>query len=49
MMIEWADDGTLNEIINNEIFNRKTEIIISEDEPDSTFPNLHWYHEVRSD
>lgn len=46
MMIQWLEDGTLDDILNHELMNRKPEIHISEEEPITNFPNTYWYHDV---
>lgn len=46
MMEKWADDGTLDDIINIIVMNQKVEIHISKDEPITDFPNTYWYHDV---
>lgn len=46
MMIQWLEDGTLDDILNHELMNRKPEIHISEEEPITNFPNSYWYHDV---
>ena len=46
MMIIWFDDGTLDEILNEELLNQKPEIYLSEDEPVTTFSNTYWYQDV---
>ena len=46
MMIQWLEDGILDDILNNELMNRKPEIYVSEEEPITNFPNTYWYHDV---
>jgi len=46
MMMAWLDDGTLDEIFNNELLQRKVEIIIAKEEPETTFENTYWYQDV---
>ena len=46
MMIQWLDDGILDDILNNELMNRKPEIHVSEEEPITSFPNTYWYQDV---
>ena len=46
MMITWLEDGTLDEILNEELMNRKPEIYITESEPETSFQNVYWYQEV---
>lgn len=46
MMIKWAEDGTLDDIINKGLMNQKVEIHVSKDEPITDFPNSYWYHDV---
>ena len=46
MMIKWLEDGILDDILNEELMNRKPEIHISEEEPITNFPNTYWYHDV---
>lgn len=46
MMIKWFEDGTLDDILNNELLNFKPEIYLSEDEPITNFKNTYWYHDV---
>ena len=46
MMIQWLDDGTLDQILNEELLNMKPEIYLSEEEPMTNFPNTYWYHDV---
>ena len=46
MMIKWAEDGTLDDIINIILMNQKVEIHLSKDEPITDFPNSYWYHDV---
>lgn len=46
MMIKWAEDGTLDDIINMVLMNQKVEIHVSTDEPITDFPNSYWYHDV---
>lgn len=46
MMIKWSEDGTLDDIINIILMDKKVEIHVSEDEPITDFPNTYWYHDV---
>lgn len=46
MMVKWFEDGILDEILNEELLNRKPEIYISEDEPITNFSNTYWYQDV---
>jgi len=46
MMVEWMNDGTLADIINNDILQRKAEIIVSTTEPINVGQNTFWYHDV---
>jgi len=46
MMIQWLEDGTLDEILNNELMNLKPEIYVSVEEPTTDFPNTYWYQDV---
>jgi len=46
MMLAWLEDGTLEQILNIEIMDRKPEIHVSEDEPLTYFENTYWYHDV---
>ena len=46
MMIEWLEDGILDDILNEEIMNMKPEIHVSEDEPITNFSNTYWFHDV---
>ena len=43
MMIKWSEDGTLDDIINIILMDKKVEIHVSEDEPITDFPNTYWY------
>lgn len=46
MMIQWFEDGTLDDILNHELMNRKPEIYLSEEEPTTDFPNVYWYQDI---
>ena len=43
MMIQWLEDGTLDDILNKELMNRKPEIHLSEEEPITNFENTYWF------
>lgn len=49
MMITWLEDGTLADIINNELFNRKVEIYLQKNEPVTDFENSYWNELVTED
>ena len=46
LMVEWMEDGTLEQILNIEIMDRKPEIYVSKEEPMTYFENTYWYHDV---
>lgn len=46
MMIQWLEDGTLDDILNKELMNRKPEIHLSEEEPITNFENTYWLQDV---
>ena len=46
MVIQWLEDGTLDQILNEELMNLKPEIYLSEEEPTKDFPNVYWYQDV---
>lgn len=48
MMVEWLEDGTLDEILNEELLYKKPEIILSKEEPQTSFSNTYWYQDVRN-
>src|SRR5699024_3068681 len=43
---EWLDDGTLAQIINNDVFDMKSQVIVSKEEPQNIGQNTYWYHDV---
>ena len=40
---EWLDDGTLAQIINNDVFDMKSQVIVSKNEPEGIGQNTYWY------
>lgn len=46
MMVKWLENGILDDILNEEIMNNKPEIVLSKNEPQTTFSNTYWYHDV---
>lgn len=43
---EWLDDGTLADIINNDVLNRKAQIFTQVEEPSDKNNNVYWYKDV---
>ena len=43
---EWLDDGTLAQIINNDVFDMKSQIIVSKNEPQGIGQNTYWFKDV---
>ena len=40
---EWLTDGTLAQIINNDVFDMKSQIIVSKTEPENIGQNTYWF------
>ena len=43
---EWLDDGTLAQIINNDVFDMKSQVIVSKNEPQNIGQNTYWFQDV---
>lgn len=43
---EWLDDGTLAQIINNDVFDMKSQVIVAKNEPENVGQNTYWYKDV---
>ena len=43
---EWLDDGTLAQIINNDVFDMKSQVIVSKTEPENIGQNTYWFQDV---
>ena len=43
---EWLDDGTLAQIINNDVFDMKSQVIVSKTEPQGIGQNTYWFKDV---
>ena len=39
----WLADGTLAQIINNDVFDMKSQIIVSKTEPENIGQNTYWF------
>lgn len=46
LLVSWLEDGILDDILNEEIMNKKPEIYLSEIQPKTTFSNVYWYYDV---
>ena len=49
LLDEWLADGTLEELINVRLFEKKPNIYVQATEPTDVPPNSHWYKVVRND
>lgn len=49
LLDEWLKDGTLEELINVRLFEKKPNIYVQANEPTDVPPNSHWYKVVRSE
>lgn len=46
LLVGWLNDGILVDILNEEIMNKKPEIFLSVEEPETTFTNVYWYQDI---